>query len=249
MGGMGGVQHTASVFNLKVIEDSCEAMFVTQDGKSVGAMSDIACFSFYTAHLLVAGVGGIATTNSPRYAGRMRSLVNHGLSLDNLNPDANFAPRPMLNRKFIFSSQGHSYRITEFEAALALAPLEDYQSMLSARRANAAALTQMLEPYQDELSLPHTLTGNTHSWMFYTLVTRREDKRELCAYLNAHGIETRDLPSLLYQPCYGWDANSYPVSKHLATHAFYTGVHPGLVVDDMQYIADVIGNYYERGKR
>ena len=72
------IMDIAREYNLKIIEDSCETMFAEFDGNPVGSFSDIACFSTYTAHILITGVGGISVTSNPEYAITMRSLVNHG---------------------------------------------------------------------------------------------------------------------------------------------------------------------------
>lgn len=243
---MTAIMQIARYKNLAVIEDSCECMFATRHGESVGNIGSIGCFSMYVAHLLVTGVGGIATTNDILYARKMRSLVNHGLSFDNLNLNDDEQPQPMLNRSFVFTSIGHSFRITEFEAALANAQLDDWQTAIKIRQSNAHLLTSLLDDLQEELILPQVAGGNSHSWMFYTLQTRKEEKHDLMCYLNAHDIETRDLPSLLYQPCYDWDADQYPVSKHLATHAFYVGCAPHITESDIHELANTIHAYYDR---
>ena len=60
----------AKKHKLKVIEDSCETLFMTGIGHG-----DVTCFSFYVAHLLVTGVGGMACTNDPKLAELIRSLI------------------------------------------------------------------------------------------------------------------------------------------------------------------------------
>jgi dTDP-4-amino-4,6-dideoxygalactose transaminase len=185
---MTAVNEIANRRGLKVIEDSCEAMFVKHYGRSVGALGDIGCFSTYVAHLLVTGVGGISTTSNPDYAAKMRSLVNHGLEIGHLNPDENFSPRPMPGRRFKFSSVGHSYRITELEAALGLAQLDTVDEMLTARIRNARHLTLGLRGvnrrYGVGLQLPTLAPGNDDAHMMYPIVLpKRESKESLMAYL------------------------------------------------------------------
>lgn len=244
------IMRVARKHGLRVIEDSCEAMFVTHAGSKVGSIGDIGCFSLYVAHLLVAGVGGIAATANPDYAAKMRSLVNHGLSIDNLNVDDNFAPRPMLNRRFEFESAGHSFRLTEFEAAVALAQLDDVQQMLATRRRNAAHLAAgvaIINGYTDQaIALTRTLQANTHAHMMFPLVLRRETKVALCAWLNEHQVETRDIPSLLFQPCYHFDPERYPVSKWISESGFYVGCHQAMGPDDCNYVMDRIGDYFHQ---
>lgn len=61
-------------YGLRAIEDSCETVFASYRGRKVGSMGDIGCFSTYVAHYIVTGVGGLATTNNPELAVRLRSL-------------------------------------------------------------------------------------------------------------------------------------------------------------------------------
>lgn len=250
----------ATKHNLVVIEDSCETMFVTHNGKSVGSLGDIGCFSTYVAHLLVTGVGGISTTNNSDYAAKMRSLVNHGLMLEFLNPTDNFAPQPTPGRRFKFGSCGHSFRITELEAALGLAQIENdnYVRMLRLRQRNADHLTAgfsiVNRHYGDHLHLPEIAPHNTHAWMMFPIVLKTKDggrtivdKEPLMKWLNERGIETRDMLPILGQPCYEYlNREDYPVSDWIEKSGFYVGCHQDLTPDDIQYIVDMTREYYDR---
>lgn len=231
---------------LKIIEDSCETMFVAHAGRPVGSWGDIGCFSTYVAHLLVTGVGGLGTTNNPAYAAKMRSLVNHGLALDCLNPGENFSPQPMPGRRFRFETAGHSFRITELEAALGLAQLDDVDHMLGLRRRNARHLTAGIEllnsGHGDHYQIPRVAPGNEHAWMMYPIVLKRGNRESLLAFLNAHGIETRDMLPLINQPAFKHlNPADYPVSANLIERGFYVGVHQDLGPDDIQRIIDGLG--------
>lgn len=231
---------------LRIIEDSCETMFATHNERPVGYLGDVGCFSLYAAHLIVGGVGGIATTNDPHLAKIMRSLVNHGMSTEQLNLDDNFSPKPAVGRSFVFDRVGHSYRITEFEAALALAQLDNWKEMIRLRRRNAQHLTRRLERNSMVIT-PYVDPANTHAWMMYPIILHRfpdgqnKDKGALMKYLNAMGIQTRDMPTLIEQPTVRWiDNANFPVSKLIHDSGFYVGCHQGLSIADMDYIADSI---------
>jgi len=233
-------------YDLKIIEDSCECMFATHHGQPVGSLGDIGCFSTYNAHVLTTGVGGLSTTNNPAYAAKMRSLVNHGLQLDQLNPDENFSPRPMTGRRFQFETYGHSYRITEFEAALGVAQLEDWQMIFKRRNQNAARYLHRLKGL-DSLEFQVLQDNNTHCYMMFGIVVEG-DKTPLMTYLNQHDIETRDIPSCLGHPIYSWlNPGDFPISQNLYTSGFYVGCGPSLSHEEVDYVADIIIGFHENG--
>jgi dTDP-4-amino-4,6-dideoxygalactose transaminase len=251
---MTSILNIAHANGLHIVEDSCETMFATHFGKPVGSIGDIGCFSMYVAHILVGGVGGLSITSNPDYAAKMRSLVNHGLSISQLNVDDYFSPMPMMGRSFQFDTVGYSYRITEFEAAVAVAQLEDWKDIIRIRRRNAHHLTARLSMLEG-LQCGYVDDGNTHAWMMFPIVLFPTDTGALCdkshmtKYLNQRGIQTRDMPSLLYQPAYKMiDPCEYPVSDWIAKNGFYVGCHQDLTPDDMDYVADCISEYVDENK-
>jgi dTDP-4-amino-4,6-dideoxygalactose transaminase len=242
----------AMKYDLAVLEDSCEAMGVRHAGAMVGSMGQIGCFSTYNAHLITTGVGGIATTNDAGYAAKMRSLVNHGLDLEELNTDENFSPRFYLGRSFRFTHCGHSYRITELEAALGLAQLETFGDMLKIRRRNArhyrAGLNKINEIWNAELFVPDTAVDNEHAWMMFPIVVSpsRSPKSDLVGFLNDRGIETRDMMPVVTQPIYVdlVDPVDFPTSYWTAKNGFYIGCHQDLSIDDVEYVLEAFRRYF-----
>lgn len=244
-----GVKELADAHDLAVIHDSCETMFASHHGKSVGAWGDISCFSTYVAHLLVTGVGGLSLTDSPDYAGKMRSLVNHGMELACLNPGENFSPQPAPGRRFKFETIGHSYRITELEAALGLAQLDDMPRQIAARTCNARRLTDGLQAvndaYGETFQVPTLGSGNEHACtMMFPIVLKRGDKESLIAHLLAHGIEVRDMLPLINQPAFRYLTQAdYPVSRNLIANGIYVGCHHNLAPDDIAYVLETFGDW------
>jgi perosamine synthetase len=246
--------YLARLYGLMTIEDCCEAMFASHYGAVVGSWGEVGCFSTYNAHLITTGVGGMATTNDPELAKRMRCLVNHGLDPDELNMDENFSPRPVIGRSFRFAFSGHSYRITELEAALGLAQLEDWRTMVNVRRRNANHLRARLsianEHADADLTLPKERPGNSHSWMMFPIVCGRPEKGRLTAWLNERDIETRDMLPLTNQPVFREFVfeEDYPHAQVVNERGFYVGVHQDLGPDDIDYMADCFEDYFRSGR-
>jgi dTDP-4-amino-4,6-dideoxygalactose transaminase len=243
---MPAIMKLAKGFGMQVIEDSCETMFATVDGKPAGSFGDMACFSTYVAHLIVGGVGGLVTTNDKGLDEMCRSLMAHGRdSIYTSIDDDDKISKDMIERRYKFDRVGYSYRCTEIEAAIALSELERWEENIAQRRTNAARLTMLLRPFEDKIQLPSTPEGYTHSYMMYAAVCREGvDREALLMHLENSGIETRYLFPLLSQPVYQklfpGMLDRYPVAKYLEKQGFFIGMHQGLDENDVQFIAQVI---------
>lgn len=227
-------------YNLKLIEDSCEA--ILKDG--IGRYSDVAIFSFYMAHILTSGVGGIAICNSELLALTMRSLVNHGIAMQNL-PTGEFYDPTFLARHFNFARIGHSFRITEIEAAIALSQLRDIDVVVAKREILARFLIDRLKDLSDHFQFPQTRTDMRGSWMVFPIVSRFEPKEAIMEYLRHNKVECRDMVPLTNQPCYShlFHEDDYPNAKFINRHGFYIGCHQGILAKDATRLVEVFHEY------
>ena len=250
---MDKIMTIARKHNLKVIEDSCETMYATYNGKMVGSFGDIGCFSTYIAHLLVTGVGGINTTDNPEYAVKLRSLVNHGrdsiyISIDDVNGKSDEELKEIIDARFRFISVGHSFRVTEMEGALGVAQLENLPSIIEKRRKNAAYLIEKLRKFENNIQLPKIRSGAEHSFMMFPIVLKQEKKQKLVGWLEANGVETREMLPLINQPIYqklfAINEAEYPVAKWINESGFYIGCHQDVTREDMDYIIRIFSEYF-----
>ena len=252
---MPAIANFAKVKDLRIIEDSCETTFASCAGRKVGSWGDIGCFSTYMAHYIVTGVGGLATTSNPDVAVKLRSLMNHGrdgiyLSIDDDDGLTGDKLKEVIDRRFKFTSIGHSFRCTELEAAIGLAQLERKDEIVSARKGIATKYLTGLDDLQDVLQLPRVAYQCEHVYMMFPLVCLRAgDKPKLTQYLEERGIETRDLLPLVNQPVYCKYGNlreQNPVASWLIDNAFYIGCHQYLTDEDVAYVVETIKNFYSR---
>ena len=242
------IKQIADNEQLQVIEDSCETMFASVRGQSVGSWGDLACFSTYVAHLIVGGVGGLVTTNDARLAELCRSSMQHGRNIIYTNIDQDdIVDKTIMERRYSFERVGYSYRATELEAAIALSELERSDEIIARRRANAKYLKDKLRDVS-QLQLPWTPFGYEHSFMMFPMVVKDTDDREkFLMHLEANGVETRYLFPLLSQPIYKklfprLDVQ-FPVARNLARQGLFIAIHQGLTVDDLDYVSDKIHEY------
>lgn len=226
---MDAIMKIAKKHKLRVVEDSCETMFVNK------VKGDIACFSTYLAHLLVTGIGGFITTNDKKLATVMRSMMFHGRDESYLNIDDN--PKD-ISMRFYFPRFGYSDRMTELEAALGLGELDEWEEMIKLRQANAWYLVQNLEG----LYFPIKSIEN-HSFMFFPLIVDRRD--ELMLYLEKRGIQTRTMMPLTTQPLVKpYLKKKYPGADYINQHGLLIGCHQYLIRKDLDYVINSIKEFY-----
>jgi len=250
---MDPITKLAAKYGLKIIEDSCETMFASYKGRRVGSLGDIGCFSTYIAHLISTGVGGINTTNNPEYAVMLRSLMNHGrdsiyISIDDAKGKSKKEMKEIIEGRFRFINLGHSFRATEMEAALGLAQLENWRTMIRKRRENAAYLIEGLSEFEDKIQLPKIGENCEHSFMMFPIVMRKEKKERIVNYLESKGIETRDMLPLINQPIYQEmfriDVNDYPVANWINNNGFFIGCHQDLNRSDLDYVINILMKWF-----
>lgn len=247
----------AEKHNLKIIEDSCETMFVRHKGQMVGTWGDVSCFSTYVAHLLVTGVGGFACTSDDDLAISIKSLMNHGrdgiyLHIDDDKNQTKEQLFDTVSRRFRFVTLGYSYRGTEMEGALGVGQLEIKDQILASRQHNASTLTTGLMDLEPKIQLPKIRPQTEHAFMMYPIVLADEyDRDELVNYLEERLIETRPMLPLLNQPIYlelfGDLEDQYPQAKRINNQGFYIGCHQGLSSSEIDYMIKIFHQYFKKG--
>jgi len=251
------IKRIARAHKLKIVEDSCETMFVKYRGISVGSLSDIACFSTYIAHMIVTGVGGLTVTNNPKYARILRSLANHGrdniyISMDDSKGKRGKAFEEIIARRFRFVRPGFSFRVTEFEGALGCVELEKGKSITRTRQKNARYLIKHLDPLKEYIQLPSHPPYTEHAFMLFPIVVHKKSgvtKRNLVNFLESRGIETRDLMPLVNQPYirkkYAIRTGDFPVADWINTHGFYIGCHQAMGQAELDYIITTLFDFFK----
>lgn len=232
---MDSIMKIAKRHKLKVIEDSCETMFVNK------IRGDVACFSTYLAHLLVTGIGGFITTNDKELATTMRSMMFHGRDESYLNID----DKPQdISKRFWFPRFGYSDRMTELEAALGLGELDNWEEMILQRQQNAEYITQRLI-WDERLGITFPITSIVnHAFMFFPMLV--EHRNALMLYLEKCGIQTRMMMPLTNQPVVQpYLKGEYPVADYINKHGLLIGCHQYLKEKDLDYIVNCIRSFYQ----
>ena len=219
-----------------VVEDGCEAL-----GAPGSGYGEFLCLSFYVAHTITTGVGGMVLTPVAQLDEDVKRLCNHGrvrgsdlyagLRVDRLDASV----------RFRFNAVGFSYKLGDLNAALGIAQMERLDAILARRRTIGLRLIGALQDIP-ALQLPNP---DGHTFMMFPLVCREPAlKAPLVAHLNEAGIETRDLMPVTTQPIVhqilGDIEAKYPVAQQLNAQGFYVGVHHQLTDADVDYLVETL---------
>ncbi|MBI2009552.1 MAG: DegT/DnrJ/EryC1/StrS aminotransferase family protein [Candidatus Chisholmbacteria bacterium] len=231
---MSPLQDLARRHHLSLIEDAAEGLGSTYQGKKVGSLGDLACFSFYANKLITTGEGGMVVTNNATIAKKLRSLK-----------DMAHSPK----RRFLHLSLGFNYRFTNLQAALGLAQLAFLPRIVRAKRQLAARYTRELRHHQDLILPQEQSWAKSSFWMYALRVTRQRQK--LMSFLKNHGIDTRSFFIPLHrQPVFKklhlFTHERYPVAEIISQEGLYLPSGPHLSLQDQTTVCRTIAAFYAK---
>ena len=192
---------------IAIIEDACEAIGATYQGRSAGTMGDAAVFGFYPNKQVTTGEGGMIVTDNPDWADLFRSLRNQG--------------RDSAGGWLCHERLGYNYRLDEMSAAMGLVQTERLDEILANRARVADWYNQRLAPLELIERPQITATTTRMSWFVYVIRLKPPANRDLVMReLEAAGIPTRIyFPPVHLQPLYrerfGYERGAFPSSEHL----------------------------------
>lgn len=244
--------------DLWVIEDCCDAVGSTYNGRNVGTFGQLATVSFYPAHHITMGEGGCVLTNDSRLKVIVESLRDWGRDCwcepgkDNTcgkRFEWQLGELPYgYDHKYTYSHIGYNLKITDLQAAVGVAQLKKLPQFIAMRRRNFEMLWEGLKDLQAWLILPEATPKSNPSWFGFPIAVRPEapfTRNQLVRALEAHKIATRLLfgGNLIRQPAY--QGKHFRVvgdlrnSDFVMNHVFWVGVYPGLNEAMIAYMLEV----------
>lgn len=252
---LAAVRSFTAKHGLWLIEDCCDAVGSTYDGKLVGTFGDLATTSFYPAHHITMGEGGAVLGDVPLLKTVVESFREWGRDCWCDPGKANTCGKRFdwclgqlphgYDHKYIYSHIGYNLKATDMQAAVGVAQLEKLPKFISARKHNFAALQAGLRDLEQFFILPEATPNSDPSWFGFPLLVRSDSpfsRAEVIAFLEERKIASRALfgGNLTRQPAYqdvryrkvGDLRNSDLVMNNL----FWIGVYPGLTPEMLDYM-------------
>ena len=254
----------AKEHNLWLIEDCCDALGSTYEGELVGGFGDIGTLSFYPAHHITMGEGGVVFTNNGQLKRIVESFRDWGRDCfcppgkDNTcgkRFDWQLGDLPHgYDHKYTYSHVGYNLKITDMQAAVGLAQLDRLTDFINTRKENFQYLKKKLAPFEEFLVLPEATPASDPSWFGFPLTIREKapfSRVDLLRYLDENKIGSRLLfgGNLTRQPYF--KDKSYRITGSLENtdlvmnNTFWIGIFPGLNETMLGYMVEKIKTFLD----
>jgi len=241
---MDKINKIANEFGLKVLEDSAQAHGTIYKGQKLGTFSLLAAYSFYIAHNIQAGQLGSVVSNDKELINLVRQIKSNGRMCvcDICNRAQGKCPynNEDYDPRFTHNMIGYNFKTMEFQAAIALAQLEEVDDIIKSRQKNIKILNEYLNEFSDIFQLP--LYSEDVSYLAYPLILKDDNIsiNLLRHNLEKEGIETRPLFGYIpHQPAFAYLKEEYkgklPVAENAGSRGFYIGCHQYLNEEDLEY--------------
>ena len=228
------IMEIAKKHNLYVIEDAAQAIGTEYQGKRVGTIGDIGCFSFFPSKNLGAfGDGGLCTTNDAALAEKLQIFRAHG-------------SKPKYYHKYV----GGNFRIDAMQAAILNVKIKYLDSWTKARQENADTYTKLFDQagLKSKVRTPWVRSGDRHIYNQYVIAVDNRDN--LKKYLAENGVETEIYYplSMHMQECFqylGYKQGNFPVSEKSSNSTLAIPVYPEVSKNDLEYVVQTISKFYQ----
>ncbi|HEX7639384.1 MAG TPA: lipopolysaccharide biosynthesis protein RfbH [Burkholderiaceae bacterium] len=248
---------------LWLVEDCCDALGAKYDGRLVGTFGDIGTLSFYPAHHITMGEGGAVFTNDPELKLIAESFRDWGRDCYCPPGKDNTCNKRFCwklgelpegyDHKYTYSHLGYNLKISDMQAACALAQMDRLEDFIAARKANFAYLRERLQGVADFLHLPEATPKSEPSWFGFPVIlkdTAGAKRADLISFLDQNRIATRLLfaGNLTRQPY--MIGRNFRVSGELVNtdvvmnQTFWLGVWPGLTREQLDFVVEKLEEFF-----
>ena len=249
-------------YNLFLLEDGCDCLGAKWDNKLMGTFGEMSSISFYPAHHMTMGEGGMVVVNN-------RFMKKTALSIRDWGRDCWCPPGENntcgkrfewelgdlpygYDHKYIYSNLGYNLKATDMQAALGCAQFKKLDQFILDRSNNADFFIENLKNLSDYLILPIIPAKAKPSWFGFPITLKKNvDKIKFVNYLNEANIETRQVfgGNILKQP--GFKNIDYRLSGNLdgtnfiMENTIFFGVYPGLTNEMLEYVLEKIQRFFK----
>jgi CDP-6-deoxy-D-xylo-4-hexulose-3-dehydrase len=260
-------------YNLILLEDCCDGLGTTYDGKPLGSFGEMASCSFYPAHHITMGEGGFVSCKDKVTEDILRSFREWGRGCYCVGPEANklkcgscgtrfnnwipALPDEIFDHKYVYDEIGYNIKPIELQGSMGLKQLNKLPTIEYRRRENYAALFKVFEKYENFFHLPRARAKSDPSWFAFPLTIRDGapfKRTEIVDFLEDARIQTRPYfaGNIMLQPAYdhlmpGTTARDcFPVATKVMLDTFFLGTSPVVSLEQIEYIGSIVDKFMSK---
>jgi CDP-6-deoxy-D-xylo-4-hexulose-3-dehydrase len=256
-------------YNLILLEDCCDALGSTYEGKPLGSYGTLSSCSFYPAHHMTLGEGGFVACNDEATERIIRSFREWGrgcycVGKQNLlecgtcnNRFSNWLPslpNDLFDHKYTYEEIGYNLKPIEMQAAIGLAQMEKLKEIGEKRKENYKNLFVAFSKYEKFFHLHKAQSGADVDWFAFPITIKDSapfKRSDICQFFEANKIQTRPYfaGNIMLQPAYKGMMdpekviNDYPVARKVTTDTFFLGTSPVIDKAKTDYIESILDRF------
>jgi CDP-6-deoxy-D-xylo-4-hexulose-3-dehydrase len=256
-------------YTLILLEDCCDALGSTYEGKPLGSFGEMASCSFYPAHHITMGEGGFVACkdeNTERiirsfrewgrgcYCIGKQNLLEKGSCGCRFNNWLPSLPNDLFDHKYVYEEIGYNLKPIELQAAIGLVQMEKLDEIGKMRRENYKNLFKAFKKYEQFFHLHEAQAGADVDWFAFPVTIKDEapfKRSDICQFLEANKIQTRPYfaGNIMLQPAYEGlmdpkkVVENYPVARKVTTDTFFLGTSPVIDKIKVDYIETILDKF------
>lgn len=267
---MDRVMNLVKKYNLILLEDCCDGLGSSFNGKPLGGFGTLASCSFYPAHHMTMGEGGFVAMNDPQLEIIVRSFREWGRGCYCVGPDANKLkcgtcgkrfdewipemPGEIFDHKYVYDEIGFNLKPIDIQSAMGLEQIKRLPEIHDLRQRNYKLLFNIYEKYEEFFHLPRPQDKADVSWFAFPLTIRKDapfTRNDIVDYLEENLIQTRPYfaGNIMLQPAYSHLMNpalardNFPVATFTMKNTFFHGCSPVITPEQISYIGEKVDGF------
>jgi dTDP-4-amino-4,6-dideoxygalactose transaminase len=230
---MNAIMDLARKYNLKIIEDACHGPLSEYDGKKLGTIGDVGCFSFFSNKNISTGEGGMLVTNNDAIAAKCKLLRSHGMTTMSYQRASGHAT------SYDVVELGYNYRMDDIRASIGIVQLKKLRSDLEARASIREKYLNMLRDIEDVIIPFHAHQGFVSNYIMPIVLRNSnvEIRDGIRSYLHQRGIQTSvHYPAVHRFSIYKQHYAQLPVTEYVSDNEITLPMFASLTDGELNYI-------------
>ena len=270
---MDELMRIVKTYDLILLEDCCDALGSTYNGKPLGSFGEFASCSFYPAHHITMGEGGFIACNTHQQeivarsfrewgrgcycVGMKAGLLKNGSCGNRFSNWLPALPDEVFDHKYVYDEIGYNLKPIEVQAAMGLEQIKKLPDIKERRNNNHQRLSNIFRKYEEYFIIPTATNKSDPSWFAFALTIKDNAKfkrKDIVNFLESNKIQTRPYfaGNIMLQPAYEGLMNvedvikNYPNARKVTTDTFFLGTSPVISNEQLDYIEQTVDSFFNK---